>query len=42
MSDVKRKVIDLLKTPQLSSLATVTLDGKPKNQISSTPERSNS
>jgi general stress protein 26 len=29
MSDVKRKVIDLLKTPQLSSLATMTLDGKP-------------
>lgn len=29
MPDVKQQVIDMLKTPQLSSLATITLDGKP-------------
>jgi len=29
MSDIKQKVIDMLKTPQLSSMATITLDGKP-------------
>lgn len=29
MSKVKQTVIDLLKSPQLSSMATITLDGKP-------------
>ena len=29
MSDIRQKVIELLQTPQLSSLATITLDGKP-------------
>ena len=29
MYDIRQKVIDLLKTPQLSNLATITLDGKP-------------
>lgn len=29
MSDIRQEVIDMLKTPQLSSLATITLDGKP-------------
>jgi general stress protein 26 len=29
MSDIKQKVINMLKTPQLSNLATITLDGKP-------------
>lgn len=29
MSEIKQKVIDMLKTPQLSNMATITLDGKP-------------
>ncbi len=29
MNNVREKVIELLKMPQLSSLATITLDGKP-------------
>ena len=29
MSDVKQKVIEMLRIPQLSSLATITLDGLP-------------
>lgn len=29
MSDIKQKVIDMLRKPQLSNLATITLDGKP-------------
>jgi hypothetical protein len=29
MPDVRQQVIDMLKTPRLSSMATITLDGKP-------------
>ena len=29
MSEIKQDIIELLKTPQLSSMATITLDGKP-------------
>lgn len=29
MSEIRRQVIEMLKVPQLSSVATITLDGKP-------------
>ena len=29
MTEVKQRVLDMLKTPQLANMATITLDGKP-------------